>query len=45
MNTVGNAMLKIPDRVADAIASTTVDQQAPYEVRATLLRISEGAKE
>ncbi len=48
-NTVRNAMLKIPDRVADAIASMTdiraINQLLMNEVRATLLRISEGAKE
>ena len=48
-NTVRNAVLKIPDRVADAIASMTdiraINQLLMNEVRATLLRISEGAKE
>ena len=48
-NTVRNAMLKIPDRVADAIASMTdiraINQLLMNEIRATLLRISEGAKE
>ena len=48
-NTVRNAVLKIPDRVADAIASMTdiraINQLLTDEVRATLLRISEGAKE
>ncbi|MCR4623379.1 MAG: hypothetical protein K5780_01830 [Alphaproteobacteria bacterium] len=48
-NTVRNAMLKIPDRVADAIASMTdisaINKLLTDEVRATLLRISEGAKE
>ena len=49
MNTVRNAVLKIPDRVADAIASMTdiraINKLLTDEVRATLLRISEGAKE
>ena len=48
-NTVRNAVLKIPDRVADAIASMTdiraINQLLMNEVRATLFRISEGAKE
>ena len=48
-NTVRNAVLKIPDRVADAIASMTdiraINQLLMNEVKATLLRISEGAKE
>ena len=48
-NTVRNAVLKIPDRVADAIASMTniraINQLLMNEIRATLLRISEGAKE
>ena len=48
-NTVRNAVLKIPDRVADAISSMTdirtINQLLMNEIRATLLRISEGAKE
>ena len=40
---------KIPDRVADAIASMTdiraINQLLMNEIRATLLQISEGAKE
>ena len=48
-NTVRNAVLKIPDRVAAAIASMTdiraINQLLMNEIRATLLRISEGAKE
>ena len=48
-NTVRNAVLKIPDRVADAIASMTdiraINQLLMNEIRATLLQISEGAKE
>ena len=48
-NTVRNAVLKIPDRVADAIASMTdiraINQLLRDEIRATLFRISEGAKE
>ena len=48
-NTVRNAVLKIPDRVADAIALMTdiraINQLLRDEIRATLLRISEGAKE
>ena len=47
-NTVRNAVLKIPDRVADAIASMTdikaINQLLTNEIRATLFRISEGAK-
>lgn len=49
MKTVRNAVLKIPDRVADAIASMTnigaINKLLTDEVRATLIRISEGAKE
>ncbi len=48
-NTVRNAVLKIPDRVAEAIALMTdiraIDQLLRDEIRATLFRISEGAKE
>ena len=48
-NTVRNAVLKIPDRVADAIALMTdiraINQLLMNEIRATLLRISEGGKE
>ena len=48
-NTVRNAVLKIPDRVADAIALMTairaINQFLRDEIRATLFRISEGAKE
>ena len=48
-NTVRNAVLKIPDRVADEIASMTdiraINQLLRDEIRATLFRISEGAKE
>ena len=48
-NTVRNAVLKIPDRVADAIASMTdiraINQLLMNEIRATLLQISEDAKE
>ena len=48
-NTVRNAVLKIPDRVADAIALMTdiraINQLLRDEIRATLFRISEGAKE
>ena len=48
MKTVRNAVLKIPDRVA-AIASMTnigaINKLLTDEVRATLIRISEGAKE
>ena len=48
-DTVRNAVLKIPDRVADTIASMTdiraINQLLTDEVRATLFRISEGAKE
>lgn len=49
VNTVRNAVLKIPDRVADAIALMTdiraINQLLRDEIRATLFRISEGAKE
>ena len=49
VNTVRNAVLKIPDRVADAIALMTdiiaINQLLSDEIRATLFRISEGAKE
>ena len=48
-NIVRNAVLKIPDRVADAIALMTdiraINQLLMNEIRATLFRISEGAKE
>ena len=48
-NTVRNAVLKILDRVADTIASMTdiraINQLLRDEIRATLFRISEGAKE
>ena len=48
-NTVRNAVLKIPGRVADAIALMTdirvINQLLRDEIRATLFRISEGAKE
>lgn len=48
-NIVRNAVLKIPDRVADAIATITdiraINQLLRDEIRATLFRISEGAKE
>ena len=49
VNTVRNAVLKIPDRVADAIALMTdiraINQLLRNEIRATLFLISEGAKE
>ena len=49
VNTVRNAVLKIPDRVADAIALMTdiraINQLLRDEIMATLFRISEGAKE
>lgn len=48
-NTVRNAVLKIPNRVADAIALMTdiraINQLLRDEIRATLFRISDGAKE
>ena len=48
-NTVRNAVLKIPDRVADTIALMTdiraINQLLRDEIRATLFRISEEAKE
>ena len=48
-NTVRNAVLKIPDRVADTIALMmdirAINQLLRDEIRATLFRISEGAKE
>ena len=48
-NIVRNAVLKIPDRVADAIALMTdiraINQLLRDKIRATLFRISEGAKE
>ena len=49
VNTVRSAVLKIPDRVADAIALMTdiraINQLLRDEIRVTLFRISEGAKE
>ena len=48
-NTVRNAVLKIPDIIANVIATITdiraVNQLLRDEIRATLFRISEGAKE